>query len=234
MPRDVCEMNIVDLDSTSVRKLNFLLHETRSDSVSDEWRVLNPRGKHSLAVGLDAPHRVAIEGPTGYYCGGMNKTAEITVTGQCGKGLGENIMSGVIRVSGNASEAVGASGRGGLIVIEGDASSRCGISMKGVDIVVTGSAGHMSGFMAQAGRLVVLGDADDDLGDSIYEADIFVRGETGKLGADCVEKEMTPDHVVALGLLLKRALVDCPAGDFRRFGSARTLYHFHVDNARIY
>ena len=227
-------MNIVDLNTTSVREFNARLHEVRSDSEADDWQVLNPKGKHSLAVGLQAPHRVGIEGSVGYYCGGMNKSAKVTVTGQCGKGLGENIMSGVIHVSGNAAEAAGASGRGGLIVIDGDASSRCGISMKGVDIVVTGSVGHMSGFMAQAGRLVVLGDADEDLGASIYEADIYVRGETGALGADCVEKEMTPDHVKSLSLLLQQARVECPAGDFHRYGSARKLYNFHVDNACKY
>jgi len=227
-------MNIVDLNTTSVRELNARLHEVCSNSESNDWRVLNPKGKHSLAVGLLAPHRVDIEGPVGYYCGGMNKAAEVNVTGQCGKGLGENIMSGAIRVSGNAAEAAGASGRGGLIVIDGDASSRCGISMKGVDIVVTGSVGHMSGFMAQAGRLVVLGDADEDLGASIYEADIYIRGETSALGADCVQKEMKPGHVKTLSRLLQLARVECPAGDFRRYGSARKLYNFHVDNAGSY
>ena len=62
--------------------------------------------------------------------------------------------------------------------------------MKGIDIVVKGSVGHMSAFMAQAGNLVVLGDAGEALGDSIYEARLFVRGRSKSLGADCVEKPM--------------------------------------------
>ena len=49
--------------------------------------------------------------------------------------------------------------------------------MKGIDIVVHGNIGHMSAFMAQSGNLVVLGDAGDALGDSIYEARLFVRGK---------------------------------------------------------
>ena len=227
-------MNIIDLDTSSVRELNARLHGDGNGQAPDEWRVLNPHGKHSLAVGLDAAHKVTIEGHAGYYCGGMNKAAEITVKGQCGKGLGENIMSGVIRVEGNAADAAGASGRGGLIVISGDASSRCGISMKGVDIVVTGSVGHMSGFMAQAGHLVVCGDADDDLGDSIYEAEIYVGGDTASLGADCVEKEMEPEHVQTLTRLLDQAGIAGDPAQFRRFGSARKLYHFDVDNADSY
>ena len=60
--------------------------------------------------------------------------------------------------------------------------------MKGIDIVVKGSVGHMSAFMAQAGNLVVLGDAGEALGDSIYEARLYVRGRVASLGADCVEK----------------------------------------------
>ena len=49
--------------------------------------------------------------------------------------------------------------------------------------------------MAQTGRLVVCGDAGDALGDSIYEARLYVRGEVAGLGADCVEKEMRDEHV---------------------------------------
>ena len=58
--------------------------------------------------------------------------------------------------------------------------------MKGINIVVKGSVGHMSAFMAQKGNLVIMGDADADLGDSIYEAKIFVKGKVKSLGADCV------------------------------------------------
>ena len=70
--------------------------------------------------------------------------------------------------------------------------------MKGVDIVVRGSVGHMSAFMAQKGRLVVCGDAGDALGDSIYEARLYVRGTVGGLGADCVEKELRDEHLAEL------------------------------------
>ncbi len=48
----------------------------------------------------------------------------------------------------------------------------------------------MSAFMAQAGTLVVLGNAGDALGDSIYEARLFVRGDVKSLGADCIEKPL--------------------------------------------
>jgi glutamate synthase domain-containing protein 3 len=161
----------------------------------------------------------------------MNQQAEVTIKGHAGVGVAENMMSGLVRVTGNASESAGATGCGGMLVIEGDASSRCGISMKGIDIVVGGSIGHMSAFMAQAGHLVVCGDAGDALGDSIYEAVLFVRGKVSSLGADCIEKKMRPEHLTKLAELLKIAGIDGDPGDFRRYGSARKLYNFDIDNA---
>jgi methylamine---glutamate N-methyltransferase subunit B len=121
-----------------------------------------------------------------------------------------------------------------MLVIEGDASARCGISMKGIDIVVGGSIGHMSCFMGQAGSLVVCGDADHDLGDSLYEAEIFVAGTVASLGADCIEKEMAPAHVAHVAALLERAAIAADAARFRRYGSARKLYNFHIDHAGQY
>ena len=104
------------------------------------------------------------------------------------------MMSGRVHVKGDASASAGATGCGGLLVIDGNASSRCGISARGIDIVVKGSVGHMSAFMAQAGSLVVLGDAGDALGDSLYEARLFVRGTVNSLGADCIEKPLRDEH----------------------------------------
>ena len=108
--------------------------------------------------------------------------------------------------------------------------------MKGIDIVVKGSVGHMSAFMAQAGNLVVFGDAGDSLGDSIYEARLFIRGNVKSLGADCIEKPMRDEHKRALHEVLGRAGFNgaIDPSEFKRYGSARKLYNFHVDNAGDY
>jgi glutamate synthase domain-containing protein 3 len=106
--------------------------------------------------------------------------------------------------------------------------------MKGVDIVVKGSAGHMSAFMAQSGNLVILGDTGEALGDSLYEAKIFVRGTPASLGADCEQKAMTQPDLDLLAGLLAKAGVTAEPGDFKLYGSARNLYHFHVDHAGAY
>ncbi|MFW5453484.1 protein glxC [Thioalkalivibrio sulfidiphilus] len=223
-----------DLSETTVRELNQYLHHDLPGSGAKHVEVLNPNGQHNLAVGVDAPVSIDIRGHAGYFVGGMNKLAHITVHGNVGWSVGENIMSGSIRVKGNASECVAASGHGGLVVIEGDASSRCGISMKGCDIVVGGSVGHMSAFMAQAGTLVVCGDADPGLGDSLYEAVIYVRGTIHGLGADAREEPMSDDDYARVANLLERAGFDHDLQEFKRVASARSLYHWNADHHQEY
>ena len=67
------------------------------------------------------------------------------------------------------------------------------------------------------------------------EARLYVRGSVGELGADCVEKELRPEHVDELRGLLERAGVDDATPDeFKRYGSARRLYHFNIDHASEY
>lgn len=227
-------MQSIDMSTTPLRDLNAVLQAQAGMLSEESWEVLNPRGSHAVAVGLDAPITVRIKGSTGYYCAGMNKQASILVDGSVGPGVAENMMSGTVVVEGDASQYAGATGHGGLLVIKGNASSRCGISMKGIDIVVHGNIGHMSAFMAQKGNLVVLGDAGDALGDSLYEARLFVRGSVKSLGADCIEKEMRPEHIALLADLLERSGADARPEEFRRYGSARQLYNFKIDNASAY
>lgn len=227
-------MQTLDLAVDGLRATNATLQAHQGNSESDQFEIINPQGGHAIAVGLDAPIDVAVRGHTGYYCAGMNQQAHVTVEGSAGPGVAENMMSGSVFIEGNASQYAGATGRGGLLVIKGNASSRCGISMKGIDIVVHGSVGHMSAFMAQSGNLVVCGDAGDALGDSLYEARLFVRGSVKSLGADCIEKEMRDEHLEVLRDLLERANVNAKAEEFKRYGSARKLYHFDIDNVKAY
>lgn len=224
-------MQTIDLATTPLRDLNATLQGEDNSTNQTQWVIENPKGAHAVAVGLDAPLDVTVKGSTGYYTGGMNKQANIYVAGSAGPGVAENMMSGTVVIDGDASQYAGATGHGGTLVIKGNASSRCGISMKGIDIVVHGNVGHMSAFMAQSGNLVICGDAGDALGDSIYEARLFVRGTVKSLGADCVEKEMRPEHIAILSDLLARGESDAKPEEFRRYGSARELYTFKIDNA---
>jgi len=229
-------MQSFDLGREGLRALNSSLHGLKGQTNMTAWEVINPKGAHAIAAGVDAPVDITVRGSTGYYCAGMNKQATIRIKGSAGPGVAENMMSGTVIIDGDASQYAGATGNGGLLVIKGNASSRCGISMKGIDIVVHGNIGHMSCFMAQSGNMVVLGDAGEALGDSLYEARLFVRGSVKSLGADCIEKELRPEHIALLQDLLKRGEADGKAKpeEFRRYGSARKLYNFNIDNASAY
>ena len=224
-------MQVLDLTDITLREANAALLNPSEGSNETAWEIVNARGSHAIAVGLDAPIDVQVRGSTGYYCAGMNQQATVRVDGNVGPGVAENMMSGTVIVDGDASQYAGATGHGGLLVIKGNASSRCGISMKGIDIVVHGNVGHMSAFMAQRGHMVVCGDAGDALGDSIYEAQLFVRGSVKSLGADCIEKEMRPEHLEKLAELLAAGECDAKPEEFKRYGSARQLYNFNIDNA---
>lgn len=223
-----------DLDQKDVRALNQWLHHDASRQGAQTLRVLNPDGRHHIAAGLNAPLTVEIAGHAGYFVAGMNQLADVTVAGNVGWSVAENMMSGTVRVKGCASESAGASGHGGLLVIEGDASSRCGISLKGLDIVVGGSVGHMSAFMAQAGTLVICGDAAPGLGDSLYEAVIYVRGTIQGLGTDARQESLTAADIDKLSSLLGRAGFAHDPKTFKRIASAKTLYHWHIDSSHAY
>jgi len=224
-----------DLASGSTRELNKKLHALGIGNKIDNICITNPNGAHALAVGLTRSLKVNIKGHVGYYCAGMNQIAEVNIDGNAGPAVAENMMSGYVTVTGNVSHYAGATSHGGTLLVCGDASSRCGISLKGADIIVKGSVGHMSAFMAQTGRMVICGDAGETLGDSIYETQLYVRGSVASLGTDCVQKSMTEKHKNELETLLVSAgITGADAAEFSRFGSARKLYNFKVDNADAY
>lgn len=223
-----------DLAKSSLRELNQFLHQEARNGKVGKVTVLNPDGAHNIAVGLDCPVEVEVQGHAGYYAGGMNKAATITISGSAGTGVGENMMSGKVHVKGFASNGAGASAHGGLLVIDGDAGLRCGISLKGGDIVVGGSVGSFSAFMAQAGRMVICGDAGDALGDSLYEAVLYVRGNIKSLGSDAQIEPMGKDDLATVADLLARAGIKHDPKEFKRIASRRELYHWNVDANQEY
>lgn len=117
-----------DLRTTGLREINTALH---APGLTGDFRIEHPAGTHNVAVGLDAPVTVTIDGHVGYYAAGMNQHADVVINGNAGTGVAENMMSGSVWVKGDASQSAGATAHGGLLVIEGNAAARCGISMKG-------------------------------------------------------------------------------------------------------
>jgi len=219
-----------DLAETPLRQVNHFLHHDPCQHI----QIINPDGTHNIAVGIDAAIEVEIHGHTGYYAASMNKLANVAIFGNVGTGVAENMMSGRVHVKGFASVSAGASAHGGLLTIDGDAGLRCGISLKGADIVVGGNVGSFSAFMAQAGRIVICGDAGDALGDSIYEAVIYVRGKIKSLGADAQIEPMSEADYNAVSELLDKAGFSYNPKDFQRIAGAKQLYHWNADANQEY
>jgi formylmethanofuran dehydrogenase subunit C len=227
----------MDCDRLSVREVNTALQGLPGQS---EAIVIQPRGRHNLAVGL--PHVVAItiDGNAGYFVGGLGGARdgsgpEIVVNGFVGWSVGENLMGGTIRVRGSASQSAGSSARGGRIFVEGHASLRAGISLKGGTVAIAGNAGAMTGFMAQAGTILIGGNAGHALGDSLYEAVIYVQGTIASLGADAVVDEMTDEDVLAVKRLVETSGFDHIDPDrVTKVASARQLYHFSTHHHGTY
>lgn len=216
----------------STREINRRLRALTDGS---EAIITEPRGRHSLAVGLNNRVNITIDGNAGYYIGGLGAGPDITINGFVGWGVGENLMEGTIRVHGNASESAGATAHGGLIVIEGDASLRTGISLKGGTIAVAGSVGAMSAFMAQAGTILVGGDAGEALGDSLYEAVIYVAGKIRSLGSDARREDLAEADILWLKELLAAAGFDhVEPENVKRVASAKQLYNFDAVKAQKY
>ena len=153
--------------------------------------IKDPRGKHSLGVGILNRLNLIFEGSLGYFGVGLIDGPNVRINGRVGWSCGENMMSGTVVVEKNAGSTFGAAIRGGDLVCKGSVGSRTGIDMKGGSIIVGGDTGALSGFMMQRGRMVVCGNAGKNLGDSMYDGTIYVGGEIQSLGVDAVEETLS-------------------------------------------
>jgi formylmethanofuran dehydrogenase subunit C len=223
---------VLDCEELSTREINAAL---RSMEAGSRVTIVNPSGRHNLAVGLFEHLDILIDGHAGYFIGGLGDGPDITVNGFVGWSVGENLMSGTVRVRGSASECAGASSHGGTVIVHGSASSRAGISLKGGTVVVAGDVGHMSGFMAQAGTMLIGGDAGHALGDSLYEAVIYVAGSIASLGSDARVEELTQSDIDTVRHLVELSGFDhVSPEDVKRVASAKHLYHFDALKGQEY
>lgn len=180
----------LDCDGKTTTEVNSNIRELMKEGYGTVV-LKNPRGMHSLGVGILSKLNLIIEGSTGYFAVGLIDGPNVRINGRVGWSCGENMMSGTIMIEKNAGSTFGAAIRGGDLVCRGSVGSRTGIDQKGGTIIVGGDTGALSGFMMQRGRMVVCGNAGKNLGDSMYDGTIFVGGEIKSLGVDAVTAELT-------------------------------------------
>lgn len=187
---DTAKSAEIDTDEMTTREVNHRIRELMEDGVGT-IKILNPRGKHSLAVGILSRVNLEVEGSLGYFGVGLIDGPNVRVNGRVGWSCGENMMAGTVVIEKNAGSTFGAAIRGGDLVCKGSVGSRTGIDMKGGTIIVGGDTGALTGFMMQRGRMIFCGNAGKNLGDSMYDGTIFVGGDIKSYGVDAVEAELT-------------------------------------------
>ncbi len=180
----------IDADEMTTTEVNERIRELMAEGYGTIV-VQNPRGKHSLGVGILSRLNLIFEGSLGYFGTGLIDGPNVRISGRVGWSCAENMMSGTVVIEKNAGSTFGAAIRGGDLVCKGSVGSRTGIDMKGGTIIVGGDTGALSGFMMQRGRMVVCGNAGKNLGDSMYDGTIYVGGEIRSLGVDAVEADLT-------------------------------------------
>lgn len=216
------ELDAADL---STRQINLELRRLLFTEGVTEVTILNPKARHSIAVGLLTRCRIRIEGSLGYFGCGLIDGPEVHIKGRVGWSTAENMMSGVVVVEKNAGSLTGAALRGGDLVVKGHVGARTGIDQKGGTIIVGGNAGSMTGFMMQRGRQIICGDVGPGMGDSMYDGAIYVAGRIKSLGVDCVEAEMTPADDELIDRKFRIYGLDRP-DTFRKFTCGRMLWNY--------
>ena len=180
----------IDTDEMTTTEVNSKIRDLMKEGYGTIV-VKNPRGKHSIGVGILSRLNLIVEGSLGYFGIGLIDGPIVRINGRVGWSCGENMMSGTVVIEKNAGSTFGAAIRGGDLVCKGSVGSRTGIDQKGGTIIVGGDTGALSGFMMQRGRMIVCGNAGKNLGDSMYDGTIFVGGEIRSLGVDAVPAELT-------------------------------------------
>jgi glutamate synthase domain-containing protein 3 len=217
-------LSTLDCAGRSVREINQAIRRL-IEAGAPEILISNPGARHNIAVAILSDVAITIDGPVGYYAGGMSDGVRLTVRGSAGWGVAECMLAGTVVVDGHAGNGAAASIRGGTVVVRGDAAARAGIAMKGGLLVVGGDAGYMTGFMMQRGRIIVCGDAGPALADSMYEGIVFVGGDIAELGNDTVVSEATPEEHAEIQATLARHGVKGPDA-FRKVVSGRKLWNY--------
>lgn len=225
MQQTIPQQTLIDCTNLTTREINQKLKALAPEDIPTV-KLLNPAGRHNLAVGITHKIAISIQGPVGYYCGGLSDNINIEVFGDCGWSVGENLMSGNITIHGNASANAAASAHGGKICILGHAGSRAGISLKGATLIVTGNVGYGSAFMMQQGCMIVCGNAGANLADSIYDGTIFVGGDINSLGADAKLEPINSADWQLLEQELSALNVNARSYNFKKVVCAKQLYHF--------
>ena len=85
-------MATIDCAPLSVREVNQSIRRL-IEAGEPEIVLRNPGARHNLAVAILTDTAITIDGPVGYYAGGMSDGVRLTIHGSAGWGLAECLLS---------------------------------------------------------------------------------------------------------------------------------------------
>ena len=97
-------MRPVDCDELSVRQINETIHRAIAEG-EREISLRRPGARHNLAVAVLHDVRIVIDGPVGYYCGGMSDGVRLEIHGSAGWGAAECLLSGSVVIPAGSTSA---------------------------------------------------------------------------------------------------------------------------------
>jgi glutamate synthase domain-containing protein 3 len=226
-PVDFNKRTELDVDELTTTEANRRIRELMAEGYGTIV-IKNPRGKHSLGVGILTRLNLIFEGSLGYFGVGLIDGPNVRIKGRVGWSCAENMLAGTVVVEKNAGSTFGAAIRGGDLVSMGSVGSRTGIDQKGGTIIVGGDTGALTGFMMQRGRMVICGNTGKNLGDSMYDGTIYVGGEIQSLGVDAVPGELTDIDRKWLTRKLRQygLLPDKGVDHFKKIVAGRQLWNY--------
>jgi glutamate synthase domain-containing protein 3 len=190
------------------------------DLAATSLRDLNA-SLHAAANDTGEPRDWRVLNPGGRHsiAAGLDRELDVEIEGHVGYYCAGMNQRASVRVHGNCGVGVAENMMSGSVIVNGDASQSAGATARG-------------------GLLVIHGDASARCAISLKGADVVVRGSIGHMGAFMAQSGrlvVCGDAGDALGELLERAGIgDVEPEEFRRYGSARGLYTFNVDDAGGY
>ena len=147
---DINKRSELDVGNLTITEINNKIRELM-DNGHGTIVIKNPRGKHSLGVGILSRLNLIIEGSLGYFVGSRTgidmKGGTIIVGGDTGALSGFMMQRGRIIVCGNAGKNLGDSMYDGIIYVGGD------IKSLGVDAVTAELTQADSAWLSQKLKL---------------------------------------------------------------------------------
>ena len=102
----------IDTDEMTSTEVNTKIRDLMAEGYGTIV-IKNPRGKHSIGVGILSKLNLIFEGSLGYFGVGLIDGPNVRISGRVGWSCGENMMSGTILIEKNAGSTFGAALRGG-------------------------------------------------------------------------------------------------------------------------